>query len=91
MSAPKLRLIRKSTQQKHVDACAKYLVDNDLAWFCEAQEYLSLYWENHNMVVFFADYREFLEDVSYTMNSILVGQKTAPNCELHVVKVRKAR
>jgi hypothetical protein len=79
-----LRLIHKSPLRLHIDTCAKYLVDNDLVWFSEAQEYLSLYWENHQMSSYFQDYREFLEEVSHTMNWILLGHKTAPRQALRL-------
>jgi hypothetical protein len=84
-ASPKLRLIHKTHMQQHIDTCAKYLVDNELAWFCEAQEYLSLYWENHQMSHYFQDYREFIEQVSDSMNSILLGHKTAPHQGLYLV------
>lgn len=82
---PILRLIRKSRKQKHVDHCAKYLVDHDLAWFTEAQEYLGRYWEEQDMQRYFKDYREFLEEISYTVDWILLGNKTKPNTPLHLV------
>ncbi len=70
---PAIRLIRRSPRQAHISSCARHLVHRRLDWLTDSDDYLRDYWETHDLRELFESYQEFLEEVGYAMNEILVG------------------
>lgn len=72
-----MKLINKSKKQNHIDRCAKYLVDRDLDWYTDCQSYLSAYWNAEMPLDVFDDYRDFVSNVSNSMDRIMIGRLSA--------------